>query len=112
MGEISEMMLDGILDEYTGEYLGDTVGFPRSKDRSFNRSKGVFTEEKQKYGIYKYFGTQKITKKQRREILISFYPETPGRELLSNINLCVYASENFKDFIKFVEAWKIKNKAI
>jgi hypothetical protein len=30
MGEIAEMMLDGILDCETGEYLGDACGFPRT----------------------------------------------------------------------------------
>jgi len=33
MGSISEMMLDGILDEQTGEYLGDAVGYPRTKEK-------------------------------------------------------------------------------
>ena len=31
MGEIAEMMLDGILDEQTGEYIGPGVGYPRTK---------------------------------------------------------------------------------
>lgn len=30
MGEIAEMILDGILDCETGEYLGDAVGYPRT----------------------------------------------------------------------------------
>jgi hypothetical protein len=30
MGEIAEMMLEGILDCETGEYLGDAVGYPRT----------------------------------------------------------------------------------
>lgn len=30
MGEIADMILDGILDEQTGEYLGEAVGYPRS----------------------------------------------------------------------------------
>jgi len=30
MGEISDMMLNGILDERTGEYLGKSVGYPRT----------------------------------------------------------------------------------
>lgn len=31
MGEIAEMMLEEILDEQTGEYLGKAVGYPRTK---------------------------------------------------------------------------------
>ena len=30
MGEVAEMILDGILDEQTGEYLGEAVGYPRT----------------------------------------------------------------------------------
>ena len=29
MGEIADMILDGILDEETGEWLGEAVGYPR-----------------------------------------------------------------------------------
>jgi hypothetical protein len=29
MGEIADMMLDGVLCETCGEYIGDEVGFPR-----------------------------------------------------------------------------------
>lgn len=47
MGEIADMMLDGILDCETGEYLGDPCGFPRTaadvwgdKPRASKASKG------------------------------------------------------------------------
>ena len=30
MGEIAEMMIDGVLDEQTGEYIGEAVGYPRT----------------------------------------------------------------------------------
>jgi hypothetical protein len=40
MGEIAEMMLDGTLDQYTGEYLGPGPGYPRSGNSfGFSRSK-------------------------------------------------------------------------
>lgn len=29
MGEIADMMIDGILCEECGEYIGDAVGYPR-----------------------------------------------------------------------------------
>jgi hypothetical protein len=38
MGEIADMMLDGILDEQTGEYLGEAVGFPRTAEKGFYNS--------------------------------------------------------------------------
>lgn len=35
MGDIAEMMLEGILDEQTGEYLGEGVGYPRTSKGGF-----------------------------------------------------------------------------
>lgn len=105
MGDISEMILDGTLDMYTGEYLGDAVGYPRTRER---RSNSSFPDEEKKRGIYAFFGRLHITKKQRREILIAFYPDTPGKEGLSNLNLCIHASDNFKEFKKFVDQYKLK----
>lgn len=73
MGEISEMILDGTLDQYTGEYLGDAVGYPRSRQDMNRRGPNEeFTDEERKRGIYAYFGKSGLTKKQRREILIAF----------------------------------------
>lgn len=31
MGEIADMMLEGVLDEQTGEFLGEAVGYPRTR---------------------------------------------------------------------------------
>jgi hypothetical protein len=38
MGEITEVMLDGILDEQTGEYIGEAVGYPRTMQSGFYNS--------------------------------------------------------------------------
>lgn len=38
MGEIAEMMLEGILDEKTGEYIGEPVGYPRTLQPRFYNS--------------------------------------------------------------------------
>lgn len=32
MGEYADMLLDGSHDEWTGEYIGEAVGYPRSRD--------------------------------------------------------------------------------
>jgi hypothetical protein len=34
MGEIADMMIDGTLDFYTGEYIGRGHGYPRTTNRS------------------------------------------------------------------------------
>jgi len=33
MGDIADMILDGILDEQTGEYIGEAVGYPRTMQK-------------------------------------------------------------------------------
>lgn len=38
MGEIADMILDGILDEQTGEYIGEAVGYPRTRLKGFYNS--------------------------------------------------------------------------
>lgn len=41
MGTIADMMLNGILDEQTGEYLGEPCGYPRTKVKGqYNTIKG------------------------------------------------------------------------
>lgn len=53
MGDIADMMLEGILDEETGEYIGDVnledfgteaPGFPRSLERERRTGKKVYEE--------------------------------------------------------------------
>lgn len=38
MGEIADMMLDGTLDEQTGEYIGPPVGYPRTRQQGHYNS--------------------------------------------------------------------------
>lgn len=103
MGEISEMMLDGTLDMYTGEYIGEPTGFPRStRDEHSNNEK--------LRGVMSYMGNKGITsKKQRRELLEEFFGDFKGQK--SNIELAVHASENFGRFVKFVQKKLLTLKA-
>lgn len=40
MGEYAEMILDGLIDEYTGEVIdGNITGYPRSKEKSKKHNK-------------------------------------------------------------------------
>lgn len=38
MGDIADMILDGILDEQTGEYIGEAVGYPRTMQKGYYNS--------------------------------------------------------------------------
>lgn len=55
MGDNADMVLDGILDEQTGEYIGEGVGYQRTKDspaeaktRTIRRELAILIKEKQK----------------------------------------------------------------
>ena len=40
MGKYADMLLDGSHDEQTGEYIGNAVGYPRTKQKGFYNSIG------------------------------------------------------------------------
>lgn len=61
MGEIAEMMLDGTLDEQTGEYIGEAVGYPRTNQ------KGYYNTIQEPRNTKKY---SKSTKAIRKELAI------------------------------------------
>ena len=46
MGEIADMILDGILDSETGEYLGEAVGYPRSAHDEHAEARAKRTRER------------------------------------------------------------------
>lgn len=101
MGEISEMMLDGTLDMYTGEYIGEATGYPRTLLRD---------TESQFRGIMRFMGKKGITsKKERRIFLEKFFGD--GSTQMSNRELAVFASERFNKFRAFLLNQIGKNKS-
>ena len=59
MGEIADAMIDGTLDQHTGEYIdGDSPGYPRShpENRHYSKSKTLTKGSFMPMG--KYRGTQ------------------------------------------------------
>lgn len=67
MGEIADMILDGTLDEQTGEYIGEPCGYPRTlQGKSSSKSTGKrFKEYKSLIKEYKAKGlkpNQALTK--------------------------------------------------
>lgn len=54
MGEISDMMLDGTLDEQTGEYIGPAVGYPRTKQPGHYNSMNRHEKHNNYNGIIQY----------------------------------------------------------
>lgn len=96
MGDYAEMTLDGTLDEYTGEYLGDGVGYPRTR-RSYAR-----TDQNKMAGIYTFLRKSGIHRKEHsRPLLVGFHPDATAKDM-SNKQLCLYATDHFHKFKKFI----------
>ncbi len=70
MGEIADMMLDGTLDFYTGEYIGRSKGFPRTIDKSLPWEQRAYNKKSGAYGGIINFCMQKgLTHSQANGII-------------------------------------------
>ena len=109
MGEIADMILDGTLDEQTGEYIGEPCGYPRTMEPGFYNSvkKNPANTRANKnklatiraflndvYGIRKH----KTVKKVLKEYCVLTYGEACGIVLNA-----VKISENLDEFKNYME---------
>jgi hypothetical protein len=107
MGDIADMMLDGTLDEVTGEYLGEGPGYPRSNDP------GHYSNDKRSdnygnnpgSGVKQWLSTRGI-KKNKRYAMVLDYVRTinPAINENSGINKLSqkYIQNDFHNFTKYV----------
>lgn len=54
MGEVEELILDGVLDYETGEYIGSAVGYPRTIRKYRGNPKELRMSDLNKYGYTHY----------------------------------------------------------
>lgn len=98
MGDAADMILDGILDEQTGEYIGEAVGYPRTLNsrtinRKYNHVQGV-TEFLIRIG-YK-------TKQERIVVITGFLNSIDVKhDNISKIKMCSIISDKFNSFRKY-----------
>jgi hypothetical protein len=112
MGEIADMMINGDLDFYTGEYIGKGKGYPRTLDNSLDWEKG-YKNKKGAYGGIINFCMQKginqskankIIKRYGREVLKIETPKATGlrtyrADVMPKLNkISVKIQEDFKAF--------------
>jgi len=102
MGDIADMILDGILDEQTGEYIGPGVGYPRTMHGTHsgggNPSNGV-----NNYLTNKGFKT----KGERTEVIKNFLHTMDVKtDNISKVKMCEIISEDFGAFNKFCQKLK------
>jgi len=101
MGDIADMILDGILDEQTGEYIGPGVGYPRtmegnsSRNGMSNPSNGV-----NNYLVKKGFKTKGERTEVIKEFLHSIGVKTDN---ISKVKMCEIISEDFGSFNRYCQ---------
>jgi len=108
MGEISDGLINGDFDFYTGEYLGRGYGIPRTGNRSlpWERRKGKIGKAKDPKesaynGVKKYISMRWAGRKDipgMRELIYEF----TGEKNLDIKEKCIDIQKDFKAFINFI----------
>jgi hypothetical protein len=99
MGDIADMLIDGTLDFYTGEYIGKGKGYPRTFDRSLPWEGKDFTQSKKLAfkGVSKYLRHRlKITDITP---VVNLYLPTNEKSLKQK---CLQIQKDFGSFVKWV----------
>lgn len=98
MGEIADMMIDGTLDYQTGEYLGEGMGFPRTRNsRRHRQPDSVF-------GVRNYLSRFNIHKSEMYDHCFGFYLEVSGKEnkgCKSWASVATFVQEHWSEFVKY-----------
>ena len=88
MGQIADMILDGILDSETGEYIGDSVGYPRTmSSRKTKAEKNIAKVRKELALLTKEkedSGDKQALNNARKEINLKYGRGWRERGLISN----------------------------
>lgn len=94
MGEISDMMINGEMDFFTGEYIGRGKGYPRTLDNSLPWERG-YNKKSGAYGGIVNFCMQKGKTQSKANDIIKRY----GREFLNIHTPKVTGSTNWKEVV-------------
>lgn len=93
MGDAADMILDGIIDEQTGEYIGEGVGYPRTMQR----------EPDAKFGVLNFLRKKGHSKKYQQTLIIESYLKSIDVKVdnLSKDEMCQLISNDFGKFVKY-----------
>ena len=99
MGEIADGLIDGDFDFFSGEYLGEGSGFPRSNSDDIDTHRTPRGNNPLK-GIRNYLRNRGVIKKgDQRELMVEFV----GEKQMSNQDLAKYITNDWSKFIGFVK---------
>lgn len=109
MGEISDGLINGDFDFYTGEYLGRGYGVPRTKNKSLDwerngksyKSKNSSPKEAAYNGVKKYI-TQKWDGRKYIPSVRSLIYEYVGESNFDTKQKCLEIQKDFGKFCKWV----------
>jgi|GEM_PF-2140328 len=113
MSDIADMILVGILDEQTGEYIGEAVGYPRTAQPGFYNSMGrkkTYNNQKAKPKKHKklnlggthLIGRNVITEKYGKCIILDYVGKRGQKSYI------ISDSEKNKHKVKFSSMTLIK----
>jgi hypothetical protein len=100
MGDIADMMIDGTLDQYTGEYIGKPCGYPRSINHHIKKQ--PYSAE---VGIAMNYLKQKNFPTDKSNFIRDYGRNVLKMNLLKNDLICneIRKSDTtWKEFKKFV----------
>lgn len=102
MGEIADDILNGDIDEQTGEWLGDGQGFPRS----INRPKTVFKKKKKApspiKGVVNYLGGKYVSKELMYKVIKDYLCIEKIESTGDLLDDCTYIQKDFGKFVKYI----------
>src|SRR5690348_17827844 len=102
MGDISDMMLDGTLDFYTGEYIGKGKGIPRTLDKSLPWEKNQLMNDNLDWRkVVDFLKSESISENFHPQIMREYGCTYKGKRPFKNACLEVLKDfEKFKNFIR------------
>lgn len=106
MGDIADSLINGTFDYITGEYLGEGLGFPRTKhNRHKTVSKRFVTSKSAPIrGVQKYLSSVSwIVDKQHYREIIDIYCQKNGETNKDLKVQCVFIQSNFNKFRRFIQ---------
>jgi hypothetical protein len=105
MGEIADMMIDGTLDFFSGEYIGRGKGMPRTLDGSLPwEGPPRYNQKNKRYGVINWLKRQGVHHQETQHSIIRTYCKEIEHDLPQKNGIkrgCSYISDNFTHFTQW-----------
>lgn len=95
MGDISDSMINGEFDFYTGEYIGKPVGYPRTRRKPYRNEDNHAAS----IGIRMFLQNNGIQRENFTSVVREYFTTVLGRGKNKKLNeMCIVVQENFNKF--------------